>query len=98
MPAQAVLGKVVVVAGLADIDVGEQAQAGRPVEPSGRDADDVSFGGIPEEARSARAAEPAPRPAVAVATLDPAQAAALEQHAVAEHDVAERSPQLVADR
>jgi hypothetical protein len=78
-----------------------------------------SSGGIPEEARSALAAEPAPSPAVAVGTLDPAQAAALEQHetlpphgrrredvsapapaldAVAEHDVAERSPQLVADR
>jgi hypothetical protein len=59
MPGQAVLGKVV-VAGLADIDVGEQAQADRRVERSGRDADGVSFGGIPEEARSALAAEPAP--------------------------------------
>ena len=75
-------GKVVVVADLRDIDVAKRAQAGRLVQRSGRDADRVACGCVPEQTRPALGAEPAPGLALALGTGNPTQSTVFQQNQV----------------
>src|SRR5436190_20738573 len=58
----------------------EQAQPGGLVQRAGGNADCLPLRSVPEEARAALAAEPAPRSALALGARDPAQGSVFRQH------------------
>ena len=82
MARQPVVGELVVLAGLGDIPVAGDAQAGGAVERTGGDADRRAPGGVPEQARAALRAEAAARAGVATWAVDSAQPSILEQHEI----------------
>src|SRR5947207_369282 len=75
MPRQAVFGQFVPVALLAGVPVCGNAKTGVSVQRAGRDRDVVATRRVPEQARAALCAEPAPCAGVTGRAVDPAQAA-----------------------
>src|SRR5437867_1182672 len=80
MSGQTVVGQLVPVALLTGVPVPGDAQTGFPVQRAGRDRHVVAVGRIPEQARAALRAKPAPSVGVAGRAVDPAQAALLVEH------------------
>ena len=73
----------VVVAGLGDVPVADDAQSGRSVKRSGGNADRLALRGVPEQARSAIGAESAASSGITPRAVDPAQRTVIEDHKIA---------------
>src|SRR5438067_1610398 len=102
MAREAIVGQLVVVAGLGDVPVASGAQSGGAVDRARADADRLTLRGVIKKARPALGTEASSRPLIAAGAVDPAKPTLLDQDDVlparrrARRHVAGPAPALLA--